>query len=152
MDASIGLTADEIRAIEWDCQKLSIMAFNRIDAREYEALGELYTEDATFVRPTDVENPFHGREAIVASYAGRPANRMSRHLCTNFEVVVEGPDRAKGFFLVAVYIGDSDKPAPRIGAQAESSQLVGEFRDEYVLTEAGWRISKRVGNLSMSTP
>ena len=86
MDASVGLSADEHRAIEWDCQKLSMRAFNLIDAREFEALGELYTEDAVFVRPTDVENPFQGREAIVASYAGRPANRMSRHFCSNFEI------------------------------------------------------------------
>lgn len=152
MDASVGLSADARRAIEWECQQLSMRAFNRVDAREFEVLGQLYTEDAVFVRPTDVENPFVGREAIVASYAGRPANRMSRHFCSNFEVEVLGPDRARGFFLVAVYVGDSEKKAPKIGAQAESSQLVGEFRDEYVLTEEGWRISKRAGNISMTTP
>lgn len=148
---SVNLSDDQRRAIEWDCQQLSMRAFNLVDAREYEALGQLYTEDAVFVRPTDKENPFTGRANIVASYANRPATRMSRHFCSNFEVEALGPDRARGFFLVLVYVGEAGTPAPRFGALAESSQLVGEFRDEYRLTDQGWRISKRVGNISMAT-
>lgn len=150
-DGATALSAEARRAIAWECQQLSIRAFNLVDARAFEALGRLYTEDAVFVRPTAPDDPIEGREAILASYAARPADRLTRHVCANFQVDVSGPDRASSFYLVVLYTGDRTKPAPRIGALADPSQLVGEFRDEYVLTDDGWRIAKRIGTISLAT-
>ena len=80
------------------------------------------------IRPTG--NVLSGRESIVRSYMSTPAERITRHVCTNIRIVVESVDQARGMTYVVVY---SKNGNPR----------VGEFKDEFMRTAEGWRIISR---------
>jgi len=141
------MTDDERRAIESDCRNLAIRSFVLIDTREWETLANLYAEDAEFTRPTAPDQPILGRPAILAQYQARPASKITRHFVTNALIDVQGGDKAKGLLYVLLITGTADSEAPTFPITADPVQLVGEFRDDYVLTDSGWRIAKRAGNM-----
>jgi hypothetical protein len=129
------------------CRDLAMLSFVLIDTKEYESLAGLYTKDAVFVRPTAPDQPIHGRDAILAQYEARPRFKVTRHLVTNVLIDVLGGDKAKGLLYVLLVTGTVETETPSFPIAADSVQLVGEFRDDYVRTEAGWRIAKRVGKM-----
>ena len=110
----------------------------------------LLTEDASFARPTDPDHPITGRVAIQAAYEGRPADRITRHICTNMIINAESLSRAYGTMYALLYAGSTGNPAD-LGLLADDRQLVGEFEDDYVLTEDGWRIDSRRGRIIFSS-
>jgi SnoaL-like domain len=123
------MTDQEIIAIERACERLVVDFAYFGDRREYESLGALFTENGTMIRPTG--NVLSGRESIVRSYKSTPAERITRHVCTNIRIVVESVDQARGMTYVVVY---SKNGNPR----------VGEFEDEFMRTAEGWRIVSRI--------
>jgi ketosteroid isomerase-like protein len=139
------LDRDERRAIEHDCERLIRRYVNLNDAQDWEAVANLYTEDARFARPSNPGEFIVGREAILASFLARPP-RAQRHLMANTIVDVEGPATARAFSVIVLYQGD---PAPEseLPAMSAASPIVGTFRDVIVLTEDGWRFAERVGGL-----
>jgi len=141
------MTDDERRAIETDCRKLAIESFVLIDSREWTALADLYTEDAVFTRPTAPDQPIRGRAAILAQYEARPASKITRHFVPNVLIDVQGGDKAKGLLYVLLVTGTVETETPAFPITADPVQLVGDFRDDYIRTEAGWRIAKRAGNM-----
>lgn len=110
---------------------------------------ELLTEDASFARPTDPDNPILGRDAIRQAFESRPADRITRHLCTNVVITVETPEEARGSLYALLYTGQAGQGA-EVGLAADPRQLVGEFEDRYRLTEDGWRIAARTGRIVFS--
>ena len=139
------MTDDERRAIEADCRTLAIQSFVLLDQREWEALADLYTEDAVFTRPTAPDQPIKGRPAILAQYEARPKAKITRHFVTNVLIDVLGGDKAKALLYVLLVTGTTETEAPAFPIAADPVRLVGEFRDDYVLTKDGWRIAKRAG-------
>jgi hypothetical protein len=99
------------------------------DRREYDLLGALFVADGTMTRPSG--NVLAGREAIVRSYKATPAERVTRHICTNIRIEVESVDQARGMTYALVY---STNGNPR----------VGEFEDEFLRSPEGWRIATRI--------
>jgi len=141
------MTDDERRAIESDCRTLAIQSFVLIDSREWQTLAHLYTEDAIFTRPTAPDQPIEGRAAILAQYEARPISKVTRHFVANVLIDVQGGDKAKGLLYVLLITGTAEIETPNFPITADPVQFVGEFRDDYVLTESGWRIAKRAGNM-----
>jgi len=123
------MTEEEIIAIERACERLVVDFAYFVDRREYESLGRLFTENGTMTRPSG--SVLAGREAIVSSYKATPAERVTRHICTNIRIIVDSADRARGMTYAVVY---SKNGNPR----------VGEFEDEFLRTAEGWRIVSRV--------
>ena len=118
------MTEDERRAIEADCERLIRRYVNLNDAQDWEAVANLYTEDARFARPT----------------------RAQRHVIANTVVEVESPTEARAFSVIVLYMGDAadDGGLPVMDAK---SPLVGTFTDRLVCTPKGWRFKERVGGL-----
>jgi hypothetical protein len=59
-------------------------------------------------------------------------------------VTVESADRARGLTYAVVYSATAGRPPEaHFGIKADPRQLIGEFEDEYVRTEEGWRIASR---------
>ncbi|HEU4618030.1 MAG TPA: nuclear transport factor 2 family protein, partial [Gammaproteobacteria bacterium] len=85
-------------------------------------------------------------------YRARPAERITRHLCTNILIHVESAKSARGSTYVILYSADatgaSDK---RFGLTSEPRKLLGEFDDRFALTEDGWRIAERRARFVMHT-
>ena len=115
--------------IERECERLVLDFAYFSDHREYESLGALFTEQGIMIRPSGVR--LEGRDAIVAAYRATPADRITRHICSNIRITVESADRARGTTYATVY---SNSTTPRIG----------EFDDEFLRTPDGWRIAARM--------
>ena len=139
------MTEDERRAIEADCERLIRRYVNLNDAQDWEAVANLYTEDARFARPSKPGEFLEGRAAILAGFRARPP-RAQRHVIANVVVDVESASAARAFSVIVLYQGN---PAPEgeLPAMSADSPLVGTFTDRLVLTEDGWRFAERVGGL-----
>jgi uncharacterized protein (TIGR02246 family) len=144
------VTPIEELMIERACTRLVVDSATCNDQREWAALAALYTPDGVVVRPNGQR--LEGRAEIEAAYAAGPPERVTRHLCTNVTVEVDGPDDAHASTTVLIVSGTrSDDPDVRFGIEPSERHLVGEFADRFARTEEGWRIAERRASLSMTT-
>ena len=145
------LSQQEILEIERACERLVLDAAHLNDSRDFAGFVALFTPDGTLVRPGG--SALVGRDAIRQAYEARPQNRMTRHLCTNIRITVDGPDQARGMTYVLVFAAGTEKPAPDVfGYLAEPRVLVGQFEDEFQRTPEGWRIRNRRASFVMQAP
>jgi ketosteroid isomerase-like protein len=143
-----GLDEAAVAAIERACMRLVLRSIRVFDGQDWAAYASLFTQDGVFVRANQPDQPLVGREAIRAALAGRPASRLTRHLCTNLEVDVLDAEHARGFCYLLLYAGDTSQPDSAAGRPADGTQRVGEYRDTLVRTVEGWRIGRREGRLT----
>lgn len=137
---------------ERDCARLLLDSIHYNDAQDYVALVNLYCEDGELYRPTDADTPLRRRAAILASYRNCPAARLTRHLYTNLRVDVESAERARAHCYLLVYGGDRlTAEVPPYGHAADPRRLVGEFEDELLKTNEGWRIARRRARFTLHT-
>jgi hypothetical protein len=137
-------------SIEASCERLVLDFAFFSDQKENEALAELFTQDGTMTRPSG--ETLAGRAAILKEYQSRPAARITRHLCTNVRIVVESENRAHGLTYALVYSALAiEPPLQHFGVKVEPRQLIGEFEDEFVRTDDGWKIASRRARFVMHT-
>jgi len=142
---------DEVQSAELACSKLcnQFAVFN--DGGRHDDLAALFTEDGRYARPTDPDNFVSGKTAILAAFKSRPQDKITRHLITNIIVDVTGANTARGICYVTLFNGSTNNPAEKFGFKANPAILIGEYHDEFVLTESGWRFSQRGGRLIFTT-
>jgi hypothetical protein len=137
-------------SIERACERLVLDFAYYSDRQENEALAALFTRNGTMQRPAG--DVLIGRAAILQSYESRGAGRMTRHICTNIRITVESEDRATGLTYAIVYSANATRPPEaHFGIKADPRQLVGEFEDEFVRTDEGWRFAARRARFVMHT-
>jgi hypothetical protein len=136
--------------IEAECRQLALRFMALNDQQNWSEMCALLTDDASFARPTDPDNPIIGRLEIQAVFEARPAGKITRHICTNMIITVESADKASGSMYALLYTGATDNEGD-LGIVADRRQLIGEFYDDYVRTDEGWRIAKRSGRIIFST-
>lgn len=142
----------ETLAIERVCEKLIYEFAEAIDARNDAHLANLFTEDASYARPTDPATVINSRDLIVKTFEARPGGRITRHICSNVRITVDSATRAHGTSRVILIAGPAEPaPHPQFGYKADARQLIGEFDDEFVKTAAGWRFSSRRGRVILHT-
>jgi hypothetical protein len=141
----------EVQSAELACSKLcnQFAVFN--DAGRHEELVALFVDDGRYARPTDPDNFVSGKAAILAAFKSRPQDKITRHLITNIVVDITAAKTAQGICYVTLFSGSTNNPAEKFGFKANSSVLIGEYHDEFVLTESGWRFSRRGGRLIFTT-
>lgn len=137
--------------IERDCVRLVLRSLRAFDERDWSAYAELFTEDGVFIRANAPNEPLVGREALRRALEERPASRLTRHLCTNLEIDILDAEHARGFCYLLLYAGDASQPETTGSRPADRVQRVGEYRDVFVRTPAGWRIGRREGRLIFHT-
>jgi hypothetical protein len=120
------LTPEQQQQIEAACKRLVLEAVNCTDQQDYAGLATLFLPDGVLYRPTAPESPLERRASIQASYQGRPANRITRHCCSNFRVTVESSGRAR-----------------------DGRLILGEFDDLCVAAADGWQIAERRASFVM---
>ena len=134
--------------IERACERLVLQFAQANDDWDHDGIADCFTEDGSFARPIDPDNPYRGRETIRAMFRDRP-KRLGRHLMTNIFIHVDGPDRAHGrSYITYLSTSEVDQPRP---ALAEPGINVGWFDDEFVKTGEGWRIAVRKGGMALRT-
>ena len=144
------ISPEQKNAIELECRQLALRFVVHNDRQEWSKMCSLLTENATFARPTDPDNPIKGRAVIEAAFEARPTDRITRHICTNMIITAVSPSQASGTMYALLYTGATENRG-EMGIIADDRQLVGEFEDDYVLTEDGWRIDSRRGRIIFST-
>ena len=129
-------------SIERACERLVLDFAHFSDSQKAQELAALFTPNGVMERPAG--DPLVGRDAILKSYQSRPPGRVTRHVCTNVRITVESADVARGLTYAIVYAANANRPPEgHFGILAEPRQLIGEFEDEFVRTDEGWRIATR---------
>lgn len=134
------MTGSERIEIERACERIVSLYCHYVDHGEAERVAELFAKDGVWRSP---ESTMNGAEQIRHAFATRQANRgrVSRHVCDNCVIDVIDEDHAKGCVYLTLYRYDGDPD--RAVAPLEGAELVGEYRDEFVRTPEGWRLSTR---------
>ena len=109
-------------------------AFHR-DRADGDAVGALFTEDATFDLMGEV---FRGRSAIRARVDAGASGPVYRHLMSTVHIELTGPETARGVSYVTVYSAPGPLPATLAAWAA-----IGEYHDDFVRTPDGWKIQRR---------
>ena len=132
------MNAEDQFRCERDCTRLSHDFAWSVDTRDYDGFVALFAADGVFER-AGLQSC--GHEAIRKFLDARPANRVTRHFCTNVRIDVTGPGTATGTCMALMYQASAAKNAPL--PLPVSTPLVAEYLDDYVLTDAGWKFKHR---------
>ena len=135
------LSEDDRIAVERACLRIVHEMALHTDAASYEDALALFTDDAVMDR--DGER-FEGIEALRAAYASRPSGRLTRHVLSNTVVRITGPDDAESISYVTVYRYVRTRPDEAPPYQVPGPEVLGEYRDRFRRTAAGWRLSSRI--------
>lgn len=148
MSARENLSAEELASIE-ACRNLVVDCATLIDEGRYDELTRIFAPDGVFARPTMPDAPISGRDAIIAAFKKRPANKISQHLVMNVRVWLTGLDTAEGTSSIVLYMTDVDVPFEEGKGRKATGPLLGVYKDRYVRTSEGWRIADRRGRVTM---
>lgn len=132
------------------CERLVLDSAAHNDSAAWAELAGLYTPDAQLVRPSG--EIVHGRTAIEASYRQGPAERRTRHVCTNIRVEVTDEHRASATTVVLLYSWTASTVGVSDGLPFYRPPVVGEFLDTFVHEADGWHISSRTARLLAVPP
>ncbi|MDF3872855.1 nuclear transport factor 2 family protein [Pseudomonas putida] len=124
------------------CSRLIADFAHYVDSKEYESLVALFTEDGSFERRGEV---LKGRAAILEAMRARPADVVTRHVCTNIRIDQVASNSAVGTCTLLLFHGS----AAQGGGSTESSSAVtiAEYRDTFVATQNGWQIAARIAHV-----
>ena len=127
--------------IERACERLMIEYCHFVDHGEASRIADQFTDDGVWTSP---DNTMTGRAEIEAGFGRREAapRRRSRHVCTNALVNVIDRNNATGVVYLTLHRHDDHERPERV-RPSEVPDIVGEYRDTFVRTDAGWRFTRR---------
>jgi ketosteroid isomerase-like protein len=132
------------------CTDLIHRFAERNDARDADALADMFVEDGVFARPTMPDKPMRGRETIRAQFHARPPGKMTRHICVNTVVTVSSASEASACSYMLLCTADFPEGAT-LPVKADTKQLLGAFDDKFALDSDGtWKFKHRQGSLAMT--
>ena len=117
------------------CESVSLQFGRLQDERRHDELAELMTVDAIYVRLGEELKT----DDFVAWGKTTPPNK-TRHFVTStaFSVIEETHAKGVTYYTLYLYSGDEDTPYP-----LEGPFVVGEYHEEFVATDHGWKIKRR---------
>ncbi|MEV7182382.1 nuclear transport factor 2 family protein [Kitasatospora sp. NPDC093679] len=133
---------------EHACERLLIDFLHRLDLGEPGTVAQLFTPDGVWEWPAG-ERRVEGRDALRTYFASRPADRMSRRLCSNVLVDVHSPTTATATSYFATYRVDGwtgGMLPPRLPVN------VGHCEDTLRRTDGRWLLATRTVHLPFGGP
>ncbi|MFF4319843.1 nuclear transport factor 2 family protein [Streptomyces sp. NPDC001568] len=131
------------------CERLILEFVRELDLGHPGDVAELFTEDGVWEWAFDGRRS-QGREALRAYFGSRPADRLSRRLCTNILVTLTSATTATATTYFTTYRVDGHTGAgyvpPRIPTQ------VGHYEDAFRKVDGRWLLSRRSLFLSFAGP
>lgn len=109
-------------------------AFHR-DRYDAESFANLFTENATL---TVGSQTWNGRDNIRQRIEGLDSSTTIRHLMSTIRIVPVDELNATGVSYATIYTASEGS------STTEGFAVIGEYHDEFVLTDGGWKIAKRV--------
>ncbi len=117
------------------------------DERDYDALVDLFTEDAQLYRPSKPHDALTGRAAILKAFQSRPEDAITFHLVTDVIIDVVSTTQARARSRILLLQGTRGEQPGVPDPASVKPVLPGVFQDELVLTATGWKFAKRAGRL-----
>jgi hypothetical protein len=120
----------------WRCCQVLLRFFRSLDEDDTEGVVEAFAADGIWHRRGE---RFAGQQAIRGAMAGRPADRVVRHVVTNL-VVTPG---AEGGFTAESYMMPYGAARPAEGGVAAlgAPSALHACRTEFRLVDGAWRIA-----------
>jgi 3-phenylpropionate/cinnamic acid dioxygenase small subunit len=143
-----GLDCATRLGIEHACQRLSIAYANLADSRRYDDFAELFAEGAVL----DTGVPLHSKAEIRRAMSKRPDRLRSRHVMTNILIDVIDETHASGVSYLTLFRHIGDGSTADLPVNSTLPAGVGHYEDDFVLTEQGWKIARRVLHLAFRNP
>lgn len=125
--------------IKQACQQLVLDYASFRDQRRGEDFANLFTVDGELALNGDT---FVGRKALASRLSGDSRQR-SRHLMTNIRVTIEDANHAHGISYALIFIANEAAEVTAGPAAVVNFTAMGEYHDEFIRTEQGWRIATR---------
>jgi len=122
--------------IKTACRELVMRYAMARDQLADEAFAELFTDDATLLVGGQQIRGHAQLRARLAPGAGAPD---TTHLMSSVVIDPQTSTTASGLSYVSVYVAQPTQETPAAARLA----AVGEYRDQFRLTEDGWRIARR---------
>lgn len=132
------MTNQEQLACERQCTRLCHDFAWLVDACQYDGFVDLFAADGAFERAGQVSL---GHEAIRQFLAARPADRVTRHLCTNIRIDMTTPATATGTCTALMFQAPAALQAHL--PLAAATPLIVDYEDVYQLTGSGWKFKHR---------
>jgi hypothetical protein len=135
------MSPEQRMLIEHACEKLQKLYGIYADQLDEERFADLFAADAWIKVPE--QPPFKGREAVAAGIKQmRALGLVYRHVMTNNVVDAIDEDHAEGLCYLMAF--NSAAPADASGSRPmEPATTIGEYKDAFVRTDAGWRFQSR---------
>jgi hypothetical protein len=132
--------AEQVAAIERACERLVLDYAHYRDTNDGDAYAALFADDASLVFPRASSK---GRAIIRRDFDRQSAIPWRRHVTTNIRIAVLDADHAEGTSYVTVYGGGRSPEAGASAPPLDGPSAIGEYRDRYIRTPAGWRFAER---------
>ncbi|MEU9701581.1 nuclear transport factor 2 family protein [Streptomyces sp. NPDC047981] len=145
-----GETHDPLERLlaERACERLVVEFVHRLDLGDPGSVADLFTQDGTWEWPAG-DRRITGHDALRSYFGNRPADRLSRRICTNILVTVTSADAASATTYFTTYRVDGYSEglvAPRAPIQ------VGHYEDTFRKVDDTWLLTKRTLFLSFAGP
>ncbi|MFE2143090.1 nuclear transport factor 2 family protein [Streptomyces sp. NPDC059456] len=131
------------------CERLIVRFVHELDLGDPAEVAGLFTEDGVWEWALG-DRRVQGREALRAYFGARPADRLSRRICTNVLVSLTSASTASATTYFTTYRVDGHTgdgyAAPRIPTQ------VGHYEDAFRKVDGRWLLSRRSLFLAFAGP
>lgn len=134
---------------EHACERLILEFMRRLDLGQPSSVGELFTEDGVWEWPHDGRR-VQGRAALGDYFGSRPADRLSRRMCTNILVDVVSAETAVATTYFATYRVDGYTEGTMIPARLPVN--VGHYEDTFRNVDGAWLLAHRTLVLPFGGP
>lgn len=131
------------------CERLILELVRRLDLGDPGTVCELFTPDGVWAWPYDGRR-IEGREALRGYFGGRPADRLSRRMCTNILVTADSPDTATATTYFATYRVDGHTGDSIVPSRAPAN--VGHYEDTFRKVDGHWLMATRTLVLAFGGP
>ncbi|GGL94152.1 hypothetical protein GCM10010129_42630 [Streptomyces fumigatiscleroticus] len=131
------------------CERLILEFVRRLDLGEPGTVCELFTPDGVWEWPRDGRR-IVGRQALRAYFGSRPADRLSRRMCTNILVTVDSPDTASATTYFATYRVDGYTEGTLVPPRPPVN--VGHYEDTFRRLDGTWYMATRTLVLPFGGP
>jgi hypothetical protein len=121
------------------CEQLILDYASLRDQRRGTEFANLFAADGVL---TVNDETFVGRQALEARFAKAQGQR-TRHMVSNIRITVHSAERASGVSYALIFVGEQLSPEDSAPVAVSGFTAMGEYHDEFVLTEGGWRIAGR---------
>lgn len=121
------------------CERLILEVVRTLDLGDPPSVVDLFTPDGVWEWP-DGDRRVEGRDALLTYFGSRPADRVSRRMCTNILVTVTSASTASATTYFATYRVDGYAGGtlpPRLPAN------VGHYEDTFRKIDGQWLLATR---------